>query len=70
MPSRVKPIPSVTRLDKRRPFCTQGTALAVLICREQSLGDVSNYSGMTDNVALGVSQPPSKQSIPLDWIFL
>lgn len=70
MSSRVKPIPSVSRLDKRRPSCTRGTALAVVLCRQQSLGGVSRYSGMTDNVALGISQPGAyKQSMLLDSIY-
>lgn len=56
MASRVKPIPSVTRLD-RRPSCTQGTVLAVVICGQQSLSGVFRYSGVADNVSLEISQP-------------
>lgn len=70
MSSGVTPIPSVTRSDERRPCCTWGTAWAVVICGQQSLGDASRYSGVTDNVALGISQPGVyKQSIPLVSIF-
>lgn len=70
MSSRVAPIPSVTRLHERRPRCTWGTVWAVVICRRQSLRDLSWYSGVTDNIALGISQPGVyKHSIPLVSIF-
>lgn len=57
MSRSVKPIPSVARLDQRSASCTQGTALAVATCRQRSLGDVSRYAGVADNVALGINQP-------------